>query len=119
MRRREGGEERGRGEERERWEKRRNGEEEGIVCHQGIVYSIDLYSCLLVRNRSLKASTCCLGTECSSVIGQALICTLTGTEGTNPHTNAEYSVLGWRGPFLYKSGKSFTLLASPSTNVVE
>ena len=65
------------------------------------------------------ASTSFLGAECSSVTGQALICILTGTEGENPHTNAVYSVLGWRGPFLYKSGKSFRLLSSaPSTKVV-
>ena len=73
--------------------------------------------------RSLRARTSCQCTECSPVIGQnstikTTICTLTGTEGTNAQTNAVYSVLGWRGPFMYNSGKSFILLFAPSINVV-
>ena len=99
VRRREGGKKRGR--------EGRRGEIERTIVRS------------LFMLTSLKASAYCLGAECSSVIGQALICPLTSTEGTNPHTNAVYSVLGWRGPFLYNSGKSFRLLSfAPSTKVV-
>ena len=76
----------------------------------------------MMSTENLRGRTSCLGAcDWSNPLIKTVLCTmtLTSTEGTNPQTNAVYSVLGWRGPFLYNSGKSFRLLSSaPSTKVV-